>query len=119
MSITVLSLHPIALLRKSRVSEIKNFLRVYVRDTPACLYEDLSPLSGQDQVQGRHPVLDPGRGRLLEALPMALEPVPKLLRPATFLARQAPLGRLAGRAEYHRDCLAFAFTMFVRISPMD
>jgi len=43
------------------------------------------------------------------------EVVPPLLRPATALARRAPLGWLAGRAEYNRDCLAFAATMLPRL----
>lgn len=39
------------------------------------------------------------------------ERVPPLLGPATAIARRLPLGRLAGSAEYNRDCLAFALTM--------
>lgn len=38
--------------------------------------------------------------------------VPSFLRPATAVARALPLGSLAGRAEYNRDCLAFALTLW-------
>jgi len=41
----------------------------------------------------------------------AREKVPPLLRPATAVARVLPLGRLAGRTEYHRDCLAFGLVL--------
>jgi glycosyltransferase involved in cell wall biosynthesis len=43
------------------------------------------------------------------------EIVPPMLKWATALARRAPLGRLAGRAEYNRDCLAFAIMMLPRL----
>jgi glycosyltransferase involved in cell wall biosynthesis len=43
------------------------------------------------------------------------EVVPPLLGPATAIARRAPLAWLAGRAEYNRDCLAFAATMLPRL----
>lgn len=43
------------------------------------------------------------------------EVVPPLLGAATALARRAPLDWLAGRAEYNRDCLAFAATMLPRL----
>ncbi|HEX5129360.1 MAG TPA: glycosyltransferase family 4 protein [Usitatibacter sp.] len=43
------------------------------------------------------------------------EVVPPLLGPATAIARRAPLDWLAGRAEYNRDCLAFAATMLPRL----
>ena len=59
-------------------------------------------------------------------LPMALfrsaggsserEIVPPMLAWATALARRAPLDWLAGRAEYNRDCLAFAATMMPRLA---
>jgi glycosyltransferase involved in cell wall biosynthesis len=41
----------------------------------------------------------------------ATERVPPLLRPATALARRLPAGRLLGREEYKRDCVAFAACM--------
>ena len=43
------------------------------------------------------------------------EVVPPMLRWATAVARRAPLDWLAGRAEYNRDCLAFAATMMPRL----
>ena len=41
--------------------------------------------------------------------------VPPLLRQATAVARRLPLGKLAGSAEYNRDCLAFAVTMLPKL----
>lgn len=41
--------------------------------------------------------------------------VPPGLRWVTQVARRAPLDWLAGRAEYNRDCLAFAATMIPRL----
>jgi glycosyltransferase involved in cell wall biosynthesis len=43
------------------------------------------------------------------------EIVPPMLPWATAIARRAPLDWLAGRAEYNRDCLAFAATMMPRL----
>jgi len=43
------------------------------------------------------------------------EVVPPMLAWATAVARRAPLDWLAGRAEYNRDCLAFAATMMPRL----
>jgi glycosyltransferase involved in cell wall biosynthesis len=39
------------------------------------------------------------------------EKVPPFLRPTTGVARRLPLGGMAGRAEYNRDCLAFGLTL--------
>ncbi len=44
------------------------------------------------------------------------EIVPPMLPWATAFARRAPLEWLAGRAEYNRDCLAFAATMLPRLA---
>lgn len=43
------------------------------------------------------------------------EKVPLLLRQATSIARALPLKRLAGNAEYNRDCLAFGLTLLPQL----
>ncbi len=45
--------------------------------------------------------------------------VPPLLRQVTALVRRLPLGKLAGNAEYNRDCLAFAMTMLPKLMRED
>ncbi len=43
------------------------------------------------------------------------EDVPPFLKSATAIARALPLGRFAGSAEYHRDCIAFGLCLLPRL----